>query len=124
MMNSFYSVSELEQEDGSLSCTLHYNAAHKIFEGHFPGNPIVPGVCTMAIVKEQLEKAVGHRLRLKESKTVKFLSLITPTMSPRLTVNWKEESGRITTTATLQESGTPLFKMSGTYILTDISEIL
>jgi 3-hydroxyacyl-[acyl-carrier-protein] dehydratase len=115
-MNDFYHISELEQGEGSLRCVLHFNTAHSIFQGHFPDNPIVPGVCTMAIIKELLEEAIQQKLMLKESRTVKFLGLIHPAMSPDVTLSWKEESGHISMTASLQEGTIPLFRMSGIYI--------
>ena len=116
MKDNFYSISHLERGEGSVSCTLHYNAAHDIFNGHFPGNPIVPGVCTMAIVKELLEDAFQLKLLLKESKAVKFLGLINPAMSPALKLLWKEEDGQVSAIATLQDGVTSLFKMSGLYV--------
>ncbi len=115
MKDNFYSVSALEQSDSSLSCTLHYNAEHPIFSGHFPGNPIVPGVCTMAMVKVLLGQATGLSLMLAESKAVKFLGLISPDISPQLSISWKEEAGGITATATLHAGVTSLFKMSAFY---------
>jgi 3-hydroxyacyl-[acyl-carrier-protein] dehydratase len=115
MKDNFYTTSALEKGEGSLTCTIHYNAAHRIFEGHFPGNPIVPGVCTIAIVKELLEEAITQKLLLASAPTVKFLGLINPSMSPVLTLTWKGEGGQTQTTATLKEGPRALFKMSGTY---------
>lgn len=118
MKDNFYSISAQESGEGSFRCTLHYNAAHAIFEGHFPGNPIVPGVCTMAIVKELLGKATGRRLMLREAKAVKFLGLINPSMSPQVSISWKEDGGGIAVTASLQVGATVLFKMSAAYAAT------
>jgi 3-hydroxyacyl-[acyl-carrier-protein] dehydratase len=114
-MNDFYSISAFERGEGSVKCQLHYNVAHKIFKGHFPGNPIVPGVCTMAIVKELLEENLQQKLTLKESKAVKFLGLINPSMSPTISLFWKEEENQINATVSLQEGTTSLFKMSALY---------
>lgn len=115
MMNDFYRSSALEQEEGRLHCNLHFEADHDIFRGHFPGNPIVPGVCTMAIIKALLEKALGKQLLLSESKTVKFLGLIDPKMTPQVQLSWKASAGHIQANATLHDGNTPLFKMTGTY---------
>jgi 3-hydroxyacyl-[acyl-carrier-protein] dehydratase len=115
-MNDFYRASALEQAEGRLSCSLHFEAAHDIFRGHFPGNPIVPGVCTMAIIKALLEKALGKKLQLSESKTVKFLGLILPSMSPQAHLSWKADDMGIHATASLQDTGAPLFKMTATYL--------
>lgn len=114
-MSSFYRVEDLKQERDTLACSVVYNATHEIFKGHFPGNPIVPGVCTMAIVKELLEEALQQKLTLKESKAVKFLGLISPSMSPTISLSWREEGGQINAIASLQEGATSLFKMSGSY---------
>jgi 3-hydroxyacyl-[acyl-carrier-protein] dehydratase len=115
MKDNFYTTSALEKGEGNLTCTIHYNASHKIFEGHFPGNPIVPGVCTMAIVKELLEEATSQKLLLTAAPNVKFLGLINPSMSPELNLTWKTEEGKTQTTASLKEGPTTLFKMFGTY---------
>ena len=115
MKDNFYTSSELERGAGTLTCAIHYNANHQIFEGHFPGNPIVPGVCTIAIVKEILEEAVTQDLLLTGAPTVKFLGLINPSMSPVLTLTWKSEGSQTEATAILKEGSTALFKMSASY---------
>ena len=116
MTTDLYQIKDYVKEDNSITCGVGYNAAHEIFDGHFPGNPIVPGVCTMAMVKTLLESALEEKLLLKESSNVKFLGLITPAMSPMLSLSWKEgEGGQLLVTASLTEDGTSLFKMSATY---------
>jgi 3-hydroxyacyl-[acyl-carrier-protein] dehydratase len=114
-MNDFYSTSAFESDVDKLRCTIHYNSSHEVFKGHFPGNPIVPGVCTIAIVKELLQKALQQKLVLKESKGVKFLGLINPGMSPIMNLSWKKEEDQVSVTASLQKGASALFKMSGTY---------
>lgn len=114
--NSFYNVTDCEYTQSALNCIVVFNAAHEIFSGHFPVNPIVPGVCTMAIVKELLENALQQKLVLQEATVVKFLGLISPYMSPTLNLSWKEESGQYVASASLQDGATSLFKMSGSYI--------
>ena len=74
----FYTVkSPLLQED-SIQAVLEINPAHEIFKGHFPGQPVVPGVCMMQIVKELLQKSTGRSLRLLHGQDLKFLSVIDP----------------------------------------------
>jgi 3-hydroxyacyl-[acyl-carrier-protein] dehydratase len=116
MTTDLYQIKDYVEADGSITCRISYNAAHEIFKGHFPGNPIVPGVCTMAMVKALLESALQEKLLLKESPNVKFLGLITPVMSPTLSLSWKNREGdQLQVTSSLAEEGTTLFKMSGVY---------
>jgi len=48
--SSLYQV--VENNEDSFKIELNFN--HKIFKGHFPGSPILPGVCIIQIVKEVL----------------------------------------------------------------------
>lgn len=62
--------------------TIHYKAQllaqHPIFEGHFPQRAVVPGVCTMNMVKHCLTDALARNLRYDLIKECKFLSAIIP----------------------------------------------
>jgi 3-hydroxyacyl-[acyl-carrier-protein] dehydratase len=60
------------------------NVNHPIYQGHFPGNPVVPGVCQIQMVKELVEKVVRQPLNLRESDNIKFLSMINPVLNPQL----------------------------------------
>ena len=116
MTTDLYQISDCVNTDNTIMCKVAYNSAHEIFKGHFPGNPIVPGVCTMSMIKALLESTVKQKLLLKESPNVKFLGLITPSMSPTLNLSWKEgDDSQLQATASLTENGTKLFKMSASY---------
>ncbi|MFZ4522862.1 MAG: hydroxymyristoyl-ACP dehydratase [Bacteroidales bacterium] len=70
-------------------CTfvISLNPTHPIFQGHFPGNPVVPGVCQIQMIMELVETIVNHPLNLVESDNVKFLSMINPVDNPQLECN-------------------------------------
>lgn len=74
----FYVLSSLDVAGKDVKGTISFNSAHEIFKGHFPGQPVVPGVCMVRIVKDVLEKITGDKLWLKESKQIKFLQLVRP----------------------------------------------
>jgi 3-hydroxyacyl-[acyl-carrier-protein] dehydratase len=61
-----------------IEANLSINKTHHIFNGHFPGLPIVPGVCMVQIIKELVEKQLNRKLTLREAGNVKFLSMINP----------------------------------------------
>ena len=116
MTTDLFQLTDHTQSDNTITCRITYAPDHEIFKGHFPDNPIVPGVCTIGMVKSVLEKSLKKDLILKESGSVKFLGLITPTMSPTLNISWKEtEEGHLQATATLTEASTNLFKMAALY---------
>jgi len=87
------------------------NASHPIFGGHFPGNPVVPGVCQVQMVKELVEKTVNHPLRLTESDNIKFLAMINPNLVPELEfrILIKPISGQQVSATVSVVSGTSVF---------------
>ena len=114
LMNDFYTISDLQTEEFSISCKATFNKDHDIFNGHFPGQPVVPGVCMMQMIKELLEQQLGKKLILRTTGQIKFLRLITPDIAPLVNISWKESENGQVVTALLKDE-TDLFKLSGTY---------
>lgn len=85
LLQDFYKVNSLEKvSDQSYQVDLTLNARHEIFKGHFPGNPVTPGVGMMQIIKELTEEITGKKLFLTNASNVKFMALINPEATPDL----------------------------------------
>ena len=89
LLGNFYDIqsftgSDPEGSPQQFTVVTLLNANHPIYRGHFPGNPVVPGVCQIQMVKELVEKTGNHSLKLVESDNIKFLSMINPNLTPRL----------------------------------------
>ena len=98
------------------------NSNHPVYQGHFPGNPVMPGVCQVQMVKELVEKALGQSLRLTASDNIKFLSAINPLVYPRLefNINIKPFSDRQISASASIGSGNMIFlKFKGTFDLAE-----
>lgn len=95
MLNNFFTVKDLRPEAGAAYATLLLNAGHPIFEGHFPGRPVVPGVCLLQSVQELLIRVMGFELRLIRADQVKFIQPVDPVADPviEMTLRWKEAPG-------------------------------
>ncbi|MCR5861382.1 3-hydroxyacyl-ACP dehydratase [Flavobacterium sp. J372] len=87
LLNNFYKVQELTAgENGNHIAMVMLNAQHDIFKGHFPGNPVTPGVCMMQIIKELTQQITGEKLMMKQATNVKFMALINPEKTPELKI--------------------------------------
>ncbi|MDR6921697.1 3-hydroxyacyl-ACP dehydratase [Chryseobacterium sp. 2987] len=85
LLTDFYTLESYEKgENGSFTAHISLQKEHDIFKGHFPGNPVTPGVCMMQIVKELAEKFTGSELFLKTASNVKFMAIINPFETPDL----------------------------------------
>ncbi|MEO6833238.1 MAG: hypothetical protein ABI378_11945 [Chitinophagaceae bacterium] len=113
----FYRIEDLTCSDGQLSCLISFNEAHEIFQGHFPGNPIVPGVCTIGIVKEVLAGVLGESLLLSTAATIKYLGLIKPDMQVKLDASWTLSENSYLVNAKISIDVDILFKMTAQYRL-------
>jgi 3-hydroxyacyl-[acyl-carrier-protein] dehydratase len=111
--NSFYQVIDTQVIEGGITVTVGFNAQHAIFEGHFPGQPVVPGVCILQIIKEQLTAQTKQSILLKEAAQVKYLNMITPATVPAATITilyQSQEPQQIAVTATVIAEATTYCK--------------
>jgi 3-hydroxyacyl-[acyl-carrier-protein] dehydratase len=85
LLKDFYKVEKLEKTDsGKYAAVIVLNNEHDIFDGHFPGNPVTPGVCMMQIIKELTQEILGSSLIMASSSNVKFMAIINPDKNPTL----------------------------------------
>jgi 3-hydroxyacyl-[acyl-carrier-protein] dehydratase len=85
ILQDFYKVlSEEKVSDSKYNVTILVNEKHEVFKGHFPGNPIMPGVCMIQIIKELTEKFTNESLLIQTLTNVKFMALINPEATPEL----------------------------------------
>jgi len=90
-----------------------------IYQAHFPGQPITPGVCIVQIITELLGQRLGRALQLRCINNIKFLQPISPLQTPRLEVKFSTLAAPaeppFSTKGTLSADGTVYTKFSMTY---------
>ena len=87
LIEGLYEIVDFQLKDQEIDATIKLNKDHAIFKGHFPGNPVMPGVCMLQIIKELIEKASGKKLFLSVSTNIKFMAIINPEVNPMLHFN-------------------------------------
>jgi len=117
LIEGLYTINELKSTDLDITAKIKLNANHEIFEGHFPGNPIMPGVCMMQIIKELTEKVLSKELVLQTSTNIKFMAKINPETDPDLVLNipYSEEEGILKIKNTTFFGDTLALKLSAKY---------
>lgn len=66
------------KQPGSISERLFVPASHPALPGHFPGNPLIPGVVILAHVVSAAERLYGGGARIVGMPGVKFLTPVRP----------------------------------------------
>ena len=119
LLNDLFFITQKETSPDSVKAKITINENHKIFEGHFPGNPVVPGVCMVQIILEIMEDVVGKPVRLTESETIKFLTVMSPKENKEIdvSINYIAEPGKFSINANLFSGAVIFFKLKGVLMI-------
>lgn len=105
-----------------LETKLNLVKNHSIFKGHFPEQPVLPGVCMIQISKELLQNHLGIPLVMNHSKQVKFLHVVNPNemdyIISKIQTESQEIKGQIklqTKIELLAPKGHSILKMQATF---------
>ncbi|PHR44588.1 MAG: 3-hydroxyacyl-ACP dehydratase [Fluviicola sp.] len=119
LLENFYKVEKIDNLDSNkYEAYIHLNKGHDIFKGHFPNNPITPGVCMVQIIKDLTSQVKGVNLSLISSNNIKFMAVINPVNNPglRLSLELKDnEDGTISVKNITYFDETVALKMSAIY---------
>ena len=113
MPEELYKVIKQSATNNSLNVRMKLNEKHPIFAGHFPEQPVMPGVCMVQIVKELLTQQLNEKVNLKQSRNMKFLSVIDPRMQQEvnLAIDYRKNGNSWEVSAKIFENETLFFKL-------------
>ena len=77
-LQSLYTIIHQSAGETEYESQIIFDPAHEIFAGHFPGQPVVPGVCLIRIVKDMAGFISGKNVLMKLGSNIKFLHIIDP----------------------------------------------
>lgn len=84
LKNNLYTIQSKDETVPAYHIALQ--ASHTIYQAHFPGEPITPGVCIVQMAVELLGDHCQQPLRLVAAKNVKFMAVISPVETPEVDV--------------------------------------
>ncbi|NMM47882.1 3-hydroxyacyl-ACP dehydratase [Marinigracilibium pacificum] len=118
LRNDLYTLDTIEDNEGIITAKILLNENHSIFDGHFPEQPVLPGVCTLEILKELIQDSMNRSFVLEEANNIKFLSLVDPRKSPGMTFEFKYEEveGKLKVSASAKvDDDIVSFKIKGVF---------
>jgi len=78
LVEEFYSIENINQSENLILAQISLNPDHKLYKGHFPEQPVVPGVMQLQIVKELMETNYDRTLSIKKIRQIKYITPIIP----------------------------------------------
>jgi 3-hydroxyacyl-[acyl-carrier-protein] dehydratase len=120
LRDNLFTLDHIEKmENEKFEVTITLDASHAIFKGHFPGQPVLPGVCLIEILKETLSEITGAPRKLLKAETIKYLKIVDPRADNHLKftidVSVQDKQFRVNATSFLND-GTPNFKFKGSFL--------
>ena len=114
-LDGFYKVTATERDESNVVVRLRLDAAHPIYEGHFPGQPVAPGAALTQMVVDEAIRIIGGKLTFAGARQIKFLSVTDPNKVEELELRYTfvERDGSMHFTCTGINGETIFLKMNG-----------
>ena len=116
MLSDFYIIRNEHIGQDCAEFDVLLNPDCKVYKGHFPGEPVSPGVCSIQMVKECAEKMAGARLCFVQIKQCRFQQLLSPATTPELKIeiSLKQEEDYLNAEAKVMNNGVICVSLKGT----------
>jgi 3-hydroxyacyl-[acyl-carrier-protein] dehydratase len=117
LLNSFFKILDI-QESEKYTINIELNPRHEVYKGHFPGNPIAPGVCLTQMVKETVEHITKKNLQMVTGDNLKFMAILNPENTPHVTMTLAiktKENGDLQADSNVTSGETNFFSIKASY---------
>lgn len=102
LIKDYYTIEGESVKDGSPIFHIRLNPDCQVYKGHFPEQPVSPGVCNIQMLKELTEKVIGRPLFMNNLSLCRLTTLVTPQQHPvmdaRLDIEAKGEAYKLKAT--------------------------
>jgi 3-hydroxyacyl-[acyl-carrier-protein] dehydratase len=116
-LNNFFEYHIESFDTGLIKAKVIINAEHPLFKGHFPGQPVTPGVVLIEIIRQILSETLNKKLMLHAAKDIKFTAVVIPTNTTKLdlAIDYSIEPQGITTSCVFSGNGQTYTKLRGNF---------
>jgi 3-hydroxyacyl-[acyl-carrier-protein] dehydratase len=117
LIDDLFVIQKYAATGRGFTASIHLDPAHVVYQGHFPGHPVTPGVVQMQIVHELLERQLEKKLRLVQMPQCKFVRILDPTETALIDVHVElsSDGGRVRVKAWGEHGSAIFFRLNSTY---------
>ena len=111
IVNNLYELN-ISGDQSSVDAKLYFSDDFVGFDGHFPGNPLLPGILMMKTGILVSEIALSKSLCVERIKNAKFAQSIFPNQEVNLKIDLKDKDGMFQISTALSHQGDVCAKYS------------
>lgn len=117
LKDKYFRITDKTTTENGFLYNISLIESHPIYNGHFPGNPISPGVCSIEMIKECAEDALNKRLCIKSVNVCRFISLLTPQKGVhlQLEINLTNNNDSVDAKATISDGDVTYVNYKGIF---------
>lgn len=78
LQNTYFTILNRKDGDGTTVFTVRLLKNHPVYAGHFPGDPVSPGVCNLQMVKECAEMVACKCLIFTNISQYRLMNVVSP----------------------------------------------
>ena len=78
LRDNYYRIKNIQRDDRDCIVAVKILPDCNIFNGHFPGNPICPGACSIEIIRECACLLTGWKLTVSSIRQCRFITVARP----------------------------------------------
>ena len=86
IINEYFKIDSRTMDGDETLFNITLLPEYCAYEGHFPGNPVSPGVCNIQMIKECAEQLAEKRFLLGYISRCKLSAVVTPQTTPKLCI--------------------------------------
>lgn len=96
LAGDFCKIIFLDKSGDGFKAVIELLPNHPVYKGHFPTQPVVPGVYTLALIRECASMVTGRDMEYAYIKECKFISVLLPVEGLKVTFDFSlMEDGKL-----------------------------
>lgn len=105
LKDKYFKIEDNQQGDNNAHFLVTLLADCDVYRGHFPGNPVSPGVCNIEMIRECFDMLVEDEPRIKSIDRCRLTAVASPKESPKLNIDmsWTKDDEGWHLAATLKD---------------------
>lgn len=118
LIKDYYTKELISNEGNEYNFRIQLNSECTVYQGHFPNEPVSPGVCNIQMIKELAETIIGKETFMNNMNLCRLTTLITPKTHPSMiaSLSLDEKDGIYKLKATLGNEDNTYLEMKAELI--------